>query len=107
MVFFRVIQNRLCAFDVAGCRLYFHKGTFPFVANDKVHLQAGVLVEVIELSSHLGKNIRDQVFEDSSFVAVKIALQNVILGAVFQHTDKQPHITHIYLKGVLLFSLAS
>ena len=58
-------------------------------------------MEVIELPSHLCKNICNQILKDSTFIAEKIALQNIILRAVLQHTDEQPHIAHIYLEGVL------
>lgn len=50
---------------------------------------------------HLCKNIGNQVFKDGTFVAEKITLQNIILRAVFQHTDEQTHIAHIYLESVL------
>ena len=102
MVLFRMVQNRLCTLDIAGCRLYLYKRTLAFVTNHKVHFQPGILVEIVELSSHFGENIRDQILKDSSFVAIEIALKNVILGAVLQHTDKQPHIPHIHLECVLL-----
>ena len=97
-----MVQNRLCALDVAGCRLYLHERTLTLVANHKIHLQTGILVEIIELPSHLCENISNQVFKDSAFVAVEISLQDVILCAVLQHTHKQPHIAHIHLEGVLL-----
>ena len=80
---------------------YFHERTLAFVADYKIYFQAGILVEIIELPSHLCKNIGNQVFKDGTFVAEKITLQNVILRAVFQHTDEQTHIAHIYLESVL------
>ena len=107
MVLLGMVQNRLCALDIPGCRLYLYKRTFAFVTNHKVHFQPGILVEIVELSPHFGENIRNQVFKDSTLVAVEIALKNVVLGAVLQHTDKQPHIPHIHLECVLLGILAS
>ena len=98
MVFFRMIQNRFRTLDIAGRRLYLHERTLALVADHKIHLQAGIFVEVIELPSHLCKNICNQILKDSTFIAEKIALQNIILRAVLQHTDEQPHIAHIYLE---------
>ena len=88
MVLLGMVQNRLCALDIPGCRLYLYKRTFAFVTNHKVHFQPGILVEIVELSPHFGENIRNQVLKDSALVAVEIALKNVVLGAVLQHTDK-------------------
>ena len=57
VIFFRMIQNRFCTLDVAGRRFYFHERTLAFVADYKIYFQAGILVKIIELPSHLCKNI--------------------------------------------------
>ena len=88
MVLLRMVQNCLCTLDISGCRLYLYKCTLAFIANHKVHFQPRILVEIVELSSHFGENIRNQIFKDSALVAVEIALKNVLLVAVLQHTDK-------------------
>ncbi len=75
VIFFRMIQNRFCTLDVAGRRFYFHERTLAFVADYKIYFQAGILVEIIELPSHLCENIGNQVFKDGTFVAEKITLQ--------------------------------
>ena len=74
MIFFRVVEDRLCAFDISGAGLYLYKGAFPLITDHKIHLEAGILVEIVELAPHLGEDIGDQVFKDSAFVAIEVAL---------------------------------
>ena len=49
MIFFRVVEDRLCAFDISGAGLYLYKGAFPLITDHKIHLEAGILVEIVEL----------------------------------------------------------
>lgn len=88
MILLRMPQNGFCAFGIAGVGLDFYRYTFSVITNQKIHLQPAVFMKVIELSAHFVKDIRNQIFKDSSFVSIEIALKNVILCAVFQHTDK-------------------
>ena len=76
-------------YDVLGQLLEFHveNGTDAIIA-------CGTTGEAATLSEK-------EHCEVLSFVAEKITLQNVILRAVFQHTDEQTHIAHIYLESVL------
>lgn len=101
MIFFRVVEDRLCAFDISGAGLYLYKGAFPLITDHKIHLEAGILVEIVELAPHLGEDIGDQVFKDSAFVAIEVALQDVKLRSVLQHADEQAGVAHIDLKGIL------
>ena len=58
-------------------------------------------MEIVELAPHLGEDIGDQVFKDSAFVAIEVALQDVKLRSVLQHADEQAGVAHIDLKGIL------
>ena len=87
MILLRMRQNCFCTLDVSACRLYFHKRAFTLIADHEIHFQAGVLMKVIYLAAHLGKNIGNQIFKDSTLVSVKISLKNIVLGTIFQHTD--------------------
>ena len=59
-------------------------------------------MEIVEFSSHLTENIRNQIFKNRAFIAVKISLQDVVLCAILQHTDKKAAVPHIHLEYIFL-----
>ena len=69
MVLFWVAQDGLCTFCIAGDSLDFHKGAFSLIADNKVNLQTGVFVKVVELATHFRKNIGNKPLENSTFIA--------------------------------------
>ena len=95
MVFFRMIEHRFCALGVSCGGFDFQQGALACVSHYKVYLQAGILMEVIELPAHLCQDVGSEVFKNGPFVAVQIALQHIELRAVFQHGDQQAAVYHI------------
>ena len=61
MIFLGMIQYRPGAFRIAGRRFDLNQRALALIPNHKVHLEAGVLVEVIQFSPHLGENVRIKV----------------------------------------------
>lgn len=100
MILFRMPQDGFCAFGIAGIGLDFYRHTFSVIANHKIYLQTAVLMEVIKLSAHFCKDVCNQIFKDCSLVSIEIAPQDVILCAIFQHTDKQTAVTHIDFEAI-------
>ena len=47
MIFFRMPQNGLGAFGIACCGFYLYQCVYSMMADHKIHLQTGILVEVI------------------------------------------------------------
>ena len=101
MVFLRMFEHRFCTLGISCGGFYFQQGALARVSHHKVDLQAGILMEIIELPAHLCQDIGSEVFKNGSFVAVQIALQHIELCAVFQHGDQQATVHHIDLKNIL------
>ena len=100
MILFRMLQYRFRAFDVAGTGFYFNQSAFSPIADHKIHFQTAVLVEIVEFSPHFSENVSNQVFKNCSLIAVEISPQDVILCAIFQHTDKKSGRLPSYLEAV-------
>ena len=45
LIFFRMVEDRLCAFDISGAGLYLYKGAFPLLPEKKITIRAENMVE--------------------------------------------------------------
>jgi len=53
VVFLRMSQNRSHGLGITCSRFALYQHTFSFVSHEEINLQAAVLMEIIELTSHL------------------------------------------------------
>ena len=88
VVLFRVREDCLGALCVARGRFYLNQRCAAFVSRYKIDFQAAIFVVIVKLPTHFRENVRHKVFKDSPLVTVQIALQNIVLRAVFEHSDK-------------------
>lgn len=74
VVFLGMAQNGLGALGIAGNSFYLDKGAFSVEADNKVNLQTGIFMEIIELAAHFREDVGNQPLKDGAFVAQKISL---------------------------------
>lgn len=69
VVFLGMAQNGLGALGIAGNSFYLDKGAFSVEADNKVNLQTGIFMEIIELAAHFREDVGNQPLKDGAFVA--------------------------------------